>query len=309
MSARSASRQALAGGAGAVTVLLTAGAFWLSYEHLHDTAAANGLSGARAWAWPGTIDLFIIVGELLMLRASLMRRTDWWAIGLTASGSLGSIALNIAGVGEGSRPLEYVVAAVPPVAALLAFGALMRQVHQRLTTPAGTPAGTPVPATDTGVPAGPSPVPAGPEYVPAAPVRVPAASDPVPVPPVPVPAGVRLLPIIARPEPAPAPEPAPDVPAESEPVPAAEAPVGYVPDEDEDEESAELGLDWVEPHDDSPAPPAEDSLTADARQRFADHVRAGRPVPYRQLRDTYGIGQQRAVRIREELLRVPAGAR
>ncbi|MFD4998079.1 DUF2637 domain-containing protein [Streptomyces buecherae] len=275
-----------------MTVLLTAGAFWLSYEHLHDTATANGLSGARAWAWPGTIDLFIIVGELLMLRASLMRRTDEWAIGLTASGSLGSIALNIAGVGEGSRPLEYVVAAVPPVAALLAFGALMRQVHQRLTTP-------PVSEWDVDVPATVEAVPVVPESVPVAP-------EPVPV-------GVRLLPLVARPEPALEDERAPDVPAEAEPVPGAEARAEAVPeyvpqaptDPEPDTERLELG--WVEPHDDSPAPPAEDSLTADARQHFAAFVEQGRPVPYRQLREAYGIGQQRAERIRGELLRALAG--
>ncbi|MFF3622351.1 DUF2637 domain-containing protein [Streptomyces sp. NPDC002467] len=124
--------QALAAGAAAVTIALTAAAFWLSYEHLHDIAGANGLTGARAWAWPGTVDLFIVAGELLMLRASLRGAVDWWAVALAASGSLGSIALNIAGVGTGAQPMEYVVAAVPPTAALVAFGALMRQVHEAL---------------------------------------------------------------------------------------------------------------------------------------------------------------------------------
>ncbi len=126
-------RQGLAAGASAATVLLTGAAFWLSYEHLHDVSAGNGLGGARAWAWPATIDLFIVVGELLLLRASLGGRgVDWWAVGLTVTGSGGSIALNVAGVGSGAPRLTYVVAAVPPVAALLAFGALMRQVHDRL---------------------------------------------------------------------------------------------------------------------------------------------------------------------------------
>lgn len=131
---RPAPLKALAAGASVVTIALTAAAFWLSYEHLHDVAAANGLDDpARAWAWPATVDLFIVAGELLILRASLRRRgVDWWAVALAASGSLGSIALNIAGVGDGAQPLEYVVAAVPPVAALLAFGALMRQVHDAL---------------------------------------------------------------------------------------------------------------------------------------------------------------------------------
>jgi uncharacterized protein DUF2637 len=115
-----------------VTATLTAAAFWLSYEHLHDVAAANGLDGARAWAWPGTVDAFIIAGELLILRAALRGRADWFAYLLAGVGSLGSIALNVAGVGTGADPLEYIVAAVPPVAALLAFAAVMRQVHERL---------------------------------------------------------------------------------------------------------------------------------------------------------------------------------
>lgn len=136
MKHRPSSRQGLAAGASAATILLTAAAFWLSYEHLHDVASGNGLDGARAWVWPATVDLFIVIGELLLLRASLGHRVDWWAIALTASGSAGSIALNVAGVGAHAPLLGYVVAAVPPVAALLAFGALMRQVHERLAVPA-----------------------------------------------------------------------------------------------------------------------------------------------------------------------------
>ncbi|MCX4750924.1 DUF2637 domain-containing protein [Kitasatospora sp. NBC_01287] len=129
-----AHRERLALGAALVIIALTVAAFWLSYAHLHAVAAAHGLgqSPARSWAWPATLDLFIVAGELLMLRASLARATDWWAIGLTVVGSGGSIALNVFGVG-GHDPLAYVTAAVPPTAALLAFGALMRQVHSLLS--------------------------------------------------------------------------------------------------------------------------------------------------------------------------------
>jgi hypothetical protein len=126
-----------AAGAAIATVLLTGFAFWLSYEHLHDVSASNGLSGSRAWAWPATVDLFIMIGELLMLRASLIGRgVDWWAVTLTVTGSGASIALNVAGVGKDAPTLTYVVAAVPPVAALFAFGALMRQAHDHLAEPA-----------------------------------------------------------------------------------------------------------------------------------------------------------------------------
>ncbi|SEC03608.1 Protein of unknown function [Streptomyces misionensis] len=139
---------ALAAGAAVVTIALTGAAFWLSYEHLHDIAGGNGLGGARAWAWPATVDLFIIAGELLVLRASLRGAVDRWAYALAAVGSLGSIALNVFGVGDSAQPMEYVVAAVPPSAALIAFGALMRQVHDALhraqatATPAQPDAGT-----------------------------------------------------------------------------------------------------------------------------------------------------------------------
>jgi hypothetical protein len=121
----------LAVGAAVIITAITGIAFWLSYHHLHDVAARNGLGmdPARAWAWPAVLDLFYLAGELLILRASYLRTVDPWAIALTAVGAIGSIGLNVAGVGAGAGLLEYVVAAVPPVAALLAFGALMRQLH------------------------------------------------------------------------------------------------------------------------------------------------------------------------------------
>lgn len=173
--------RALAIAAGLVIVALTAAAFWLSYAHLAEVALAHGMESKeiRAWAWPATLDLFIVAGELLMLRAALHRRVDWWAIGLTVAGSGGSIALNVAGVGSHAEPLDYVVAAVPPTAALLAFGALMRQIHQALTPRADAP---------TAAPAEPEPDATAP------------ALAPRPLPEV-VPAGARMLPIVARPEP------------------------------------------------------------------------------------------------------------
>ncbi|MFJ4918126.1 DUF2637 domain-containing protein [Streptomyces sp. NPDC088726] len=121
-----------------LTIGLTAVTFWLSYEALHTLASANGLHGERAWAWPATIDAFIVIGEVLILRASLLRRVDWLAVFLTASGSVGSIVLNVASAGEVDR-MTQVVHAVPPCAALLIFTALMRQIYRALSTPAVAP--------------------------------------------------------------------------------------------------------------------------------------------------------------------------
>ncbi|MEU3072267.1 DUF2637 domain-containing protein [Streptomyces laurentii] len=138
---RTADRYTLLAASAVILALTTAG-FWLSYAHLAEIAGQHGLgnSPARQWAWPATLDAFIVAGELLTLRASLRREPDGWAVALTAGGSLGSIALNVAGVTGTRDPadvplLDYVVAAVPPAAALLAFGVLMRQIHQHLARP------------------------------------------------------------------------------------------------------------------------------------------------------------------------------
>lgn len=119
-------------------------------SHLHDVAASNslGIDPARAWAWPAVLDLFYLASELLILRASYLRAVDGWAIVLTAIGALGSIGLNVAGVGEHAPFLQYVVAAVPPVAALLAFGALMRQLHVWFAHREETPVETPLTSVD-----------------------------------------------------------------------------------------------------------------------------------------------------------------
>lgn len=166
--------------AGAVIVALTIGGFWLSYAHLAEVAGQHGLGGSptRQWAWPATVDAFIIAGELLMLRAGLRRFTDGWAIALTATGSVGSIALNVAGVnGTVSNPplLDYVVAAVPPAAALLAFGVLMRQIHQLVDRTVDQADTVPVHASEP--PANPSTQPVHPAEQPR------ATSDQWPEPP------------------------------------------------------------------------------------------------------------------------------
>lgn len=279
-------RQTLAGGAGLVTVTLTAAAFWLSYEHLHDVADDNGLDGARAWAWPGTVDLFIVAGELLILRAALRGKADWFAYLLAGVGSLGSIALNVAGVGTGADPLEYIVAAVPPVAALLAFAAVMRQVHERLAGRVEL-VGVADEYAET------VEVERVPEVYPAIEVRVPEVPEAVPP-------GARLLPLVARPDhPRGASRKVDEVPV-PEPVPAPQVPV---PEEQVHPEPHPLhdlfigrGKEPEEPEDDPVYP---DPLIPQVRADFPDEAPG-----VRRLKEQYGIGQVRAQRIRDELMGV-----
>lgn len=168
--------------AGIVIVALTAGAFCLSYAHLADVAGQHGLgdSPVRRWAWPATLDAFIVTGELLMLRAGLRRVTDRWAIAVTAIGSVCSIALNVAGV-SGTRDtsdvplLDYVVAAVPPAAAMVAFAVLMRQIHQ-LVDRHPTAGSEQVPKPPVTTPLRPAGMLAEPSRVTEPPVAVPTGS-------------------------------------------------------------------------------------------------------------------------------------
>ena len=281
--------RALAIAAGLVIIALTAAAFWLSYAHLAEVALAHGMDGTevRAWAWPATLDLFIVAGELLMLRAALLGRVDWWAIGLTVVGSGSSIALNVAGVGTDAQLLDYVVAAVPPTAALLAFGALMRQIHQALAEHAATPAEYTAAVQAERVP----------DAVPDAPEAYPEIEAGVPAIPKPVPAGVRLLPIVSRP----AAVEKPLVLAAETGRTRPEVHAEYVPDEvwksDHEYVMASIRAD------EQGNPAQEDPLTQMglgwAAEQFKTELLAGDMPSIRAIKSRLSVGQTRAKEIQD----------
>ncbi|WP_443057562.1 DUF2637 domain-containing protein [Streptomyces sp. IBSBF 2806] len=312
--------RALAIAAGLVIVALTAAAFWLSYAHLAEVALAHGMRDkeVRAWAWPATLDLFIVAGELLMLRAALNREVDGWAIGLTVVGSGSSIALNVAGVGGNADPLNYVVAAVPPAAALLAFGALMRQIHQALAERAEdgvvSTTGDALPEVTVERVEDDEPLP---------------ALEPRPLPEL-VPAGARMLPLVAR--------PAPDKtfvfdhsrqqympsgstngyidwPPPGEPEPVTDPDGMWSPAAEPDEETR----DHDRAAEVTTAVPAEAprevvteviALTPSELRRRASRLNrelvtsTGRPVTIERLREEYGLSRREATELRREVVTV-----
>jgi hypothetical protein len=130
----------------AATALATATGFWLSYAGLHDFAVRSGLHGAEAWAWPGSVDLFILAGESGVTVSALRRQQDRAAWMYLLIGFSASVTANVMHA-EAGMPgwTRYAVAAVPPVAAMLALAALLRQVYRL--------AAAPVPAEPERVPA------------------------------------------------------------------------------------------------------------------------------------------------------------
>lgn len=114
-----------------VTVAATAVGFWLSYAGLHDFAVRNGLHGAEAWAWPASVDLFILAGELGITISAIQRRRDplaWVYLAVGFGPSVMFNILHVSAVDVWWGP--YAVAATPPIAAMLALAALMRQVFR-----------------------------------------------------------------------------------------------------------------------------------------------------------------------------------
>ena len=85
----------------AVTVIATAVGFWLSYAGLHAFAYRAGLRGPEAWAWPSSVDLFILAGELGITISTLRDgATDWRAWVYFAAGAGPSVAFNVLHVTE-----------------------------------------------------------------------------------------------------------------------------------------------------------------------------------------------------------------
>jgi hypothetical protein len=109
-----------------VTGLALAG-FAMSYDALHALARDSGAPIELAWLWPLIVDGFIVVASLSVLRAVLESRPAWHPWLLLLIFSTVSVAGNLA---HGApTPVGRLVAAVPPIALVLAFDLLMRQLQ------------------------------------------------------------------------------------------------------------------------------------------------------------------------------------
>jgi hypothetical protein len=290
-------------------------AFRVSWNALRDIAAATGADPGAANLYPFVVDGLLVVA--LVAALVLTGKERKFALRVLGAYTAASLALNyVHGMVPGlHRPTGMVrladwgpahwalvlLATSLPVGAIYFGSDLVAKVLHHHPAPA-----VPEPADSPAVRA---------ERVPGDAPAVPAASEvypelPPPVPE-PVPPGVRVLPIVPRQAPAEVPT-APEQPEPKTPVLAAETPrtrevvhAEYVPEATEDR--------WETPG--NPAPPSgaeavedgpqEDPLTGQVRRRHAELLTAGRTPSIRQLR-AYGIGQDRAKRIQDELKRTPA---
>jgi Protein of unknown function (DUF2637) len=110
-------------------------------------ALRAGLRGAEAWAWPASVDLFILAGEAGVTISALRREPDpmaWAYLALGFGASVAGNVLHVARTGDLAWT-PYAVAAVPPMAAMLALAALLRHAY-RIATDRTAADAAPVPA-------------------------------------------------------------------------------------------------------------------------------------------------------------------
>ena len=99
----------------AATIAATVVGFWLSYAGLHSFAVRSGLRGPEAWAWPASVDLFILAGELGVTISAIRRQRDPLARCYLLAGFGPSVAFNVLHVATVAPSWgRYAVAAVPP---------------------------------------------------------------------------------------------------------------------------------------------------------------------------------------------------
>lgn len=125
------------------TVLIAAGAFWLSFTSLADLARRSGIAPEQAWAWPLIVDGIIVVATVAVVALSpaAQPRATWYPWLLLACGAAVSVAANalhavIAADASVPAVVAAAVASVPPVV-LLAITHLT--VHLTRNADAATP--------------------------------------------------------------------------------------------------------------------------------------------------------------------------
>lgn len=146
------------------TVLIGAGAFWLSFTALADLAVRSGIGAGQAWIWPLLVDGLIVVATVAVVALD-GHRTAWYPWGLLIAGALMSVtanAIHALVAADASVPgmLAATVAAVPPL--VLLASTHLTVVLTRSTGPSGVPEAT-IPAVEPRPPVSAITLPSDPE--------------------------------------------------------------------------------------------------------------------------------------------------
>lgn len=119
----------------AICMATTVSALAESYRNLLKWALHHGVSPAFAWAWPLTVDAFVVIPELVLFLAMVDHWLGWgkaWPWLVIAAGLSASVAGNIGSLGTSPTWPDRFTAAASPTAAFvgltLALAVLKRVV-------------------------------------------------------------------------------------------------------------------------------------------------------------------------------------
>lgn len=122
---------------GVFVLTATVDGFAQSWAGLYAWAIEHGLTGWKAQAFPGLVDLFILVGELglfvLALEAhKLAGKLAWFDLAVPGVAALAGWSVSLAfNVGHVAQDLTVqLTAAVPPIASMLGLLVLLRTLHR-----------------------------------------------------------------------------------------------------------------------------------------------------------------------------------
>lgn len=146
------------------TVLIAAGAFWLSFVALADLARRSGIASEQAWIWPLLVDGLIVVATVAAVALD-GHRAAWYPWTLLILGALVSVAANaihavVAADTDMPVLLAAAVASVPPLVLLASTHltvVLIRSIRHHSPAP-----GDPAPALESSTSIEPATVPAEP---------------------------------------------------------------------------------------------------------------------------------------------------
>lgn len=116
---------------GVLVFCLAIAAFTLSFNALMELAMNNGISARFAWVFPLIVDGAMIVFSLSILRSSLYSEKAPWLWFMVVLFTSASIVFNV--LHSANSVLSGVIASVPPIALVLGFETLMRQIKNEVT--------------------------------------------------------------------------------------------------------------------------------------------------------------------------------
>jgi hypothetical protein len=137
------------------TIMIAAGAFWLSFTALADLAVRSGIAAGQAWIWPLLVDGLIVVATVAVVALD-GHRSAWYPWALLIAGALVSVTANaahalVAATASVPGLLAATVASIPPMVLLASTHLTVVLIRSAKHPPDGDRSAASTQATPNGI--------------------------------------------------------------------------------------------------------------------------------------------------------------